>query len=183
MRVAGLFAFVILLGATTSACQGSSAPPAPPPAPDRVPPKPPGRDDFAHRSFGHPLSLQNAEDVLRQTQVFEFGGMPPKRQVQSFNVVFEQADAVRRFRSIAGGEWAAGKLYALAALLLLDPDAAQPLRVSLSLDSRKILVIDSDTSYENPVRDLAIMVERQDMGRWFRRARDETTEYFAKSAR
>lgn len=90
---------------------------------------------------------------------------------------------MRRFRSIAGGGWAAGKLYALAALLLLDPAAAPPLRASLAVDSDKILVIDSDTSYEKPVRDLVNMVERQDMGRWFRRVRDETTEYSAKSAR
>jgi hypothetical protein len=66
--------------------------------------------------------------------------MPPKRQVQAFNVVFEQAAAVGRFRSIAEGESPAGKLYGFAALLLLDPTAAEPLRVSLSVDERRILV-------------------------------------------
>ena len=183
MHGGALLTFLILLGASTVGCQRSVAPPAPPAAPDlaqRATPKPPGSDDFAHRSFGKPLTLQDAEAVLRQTRVFEFGGMPPKRQVQAFNTVFEQADAVSRFHSIAEGESAAGQLYALAALLLLDPAAAEPLKASLSVDSRKILVIDSDTSYEKPVRDLATMVERQEMGRWFRRIRDETTEYFAK---
>ena len=136
VALAGLLAFVILVGATTSACQQGVGPPAPPPPPDltgRVLPKPPGSDDFAHRSFGHPLSLQDAEAVLRHTRVFEVGGMPPKRQVQAFNVVFEQADAVGRFRSIAEGESPAGTLYGFAALLLLDPTAAVPLRVSLSV--------------------------------------------------
>ena len=180
MHGAGLLAVVILVGVATSACQESVGLPAPPP-PDltgRVLPKPPGSDDFAHRSFGHPLSVQDAEAVLRHTRVFEVGGMPPKRQVQAFNVVFEQADAVGRFRSIAEGESSAGKLYGFAALLLLDSAAAEPLRVSLSVDERRILVIESDMSYERPVRDLAKMVEQRDMGRWFRRVRDETHEYF-----
>lgn len=186
MQRPGLLTFVILVGASASACQRSADRPAPPAAPDiahHAPPKPPGSDDFARRSVGHPLALQHAEAVLRQTRVFEFGGMPPKRQVQAFNVVFEQSDAARRFRSIAEGEWAAGRLYALAALLLLDPAAAQPLRASLSVDVGNILVVEGDTSYEQPVRDLAKVVERQDMGRSFRRARDETNDYFAKSAR
>ena len=186
MHGAGLLAFVILVGATTSACQQGVGPRAHPPPPDltgRVLPKPPGSDDFAQRSFGHPLSLQDAEAVLRHTRVFEIGGMPPKRQVQAFNVVFEQADAVGRFRSIAEGESPAGKLYGFAALPLLDPTAAEPLRVSLSVDERGILVIESDTSYEKPMQDLAKMVEQRDMDRWFRRVRDERDEYFAKSAR
>src|SRR5947207_13123864 len=171
MHGARLLAFVIFVGATTSACQQGVGPPAPPPKPDltgRVLSKQRGSDDFAHRSFGHPLSLQDAEAVLRHTRVFEVGGMPPKRQVQAFNVVFEQADAVGRFRSIAEGESPSGKLYGFAALLLLDPTAAEPLRVSLSVDERRILVIESDTSDEKPVRDLAKMVEQRDMGRWFR---------------
>jgi hypothetical protein len=186
MQSAGLLAFVILAGAVTSACQEGVGPPAPPPPPDltrRVFPRPPGSDDFARRSFGHPLSLEDAEAVLRRTRVFEVGGMPPKRQVQAFNVIFEQADAIGRFRSIAEGESPAGKLYGFAALLLLDPAGAEPLRASLSADERRILVIDSDNSYEKPVQDLAKMIEQRDMGRWFRRVRDETNEYFAKSAR
>jgi len=108
MHGAGLLAFVILVGATTSACQQGVGPRAHPPPPDltdRVLPKPPGSDDFAHRSFGHPLSLQDAEAVLRHTRVFEIGGMPPKRQIQAF--VFarlprasrqqESSTALRRF--------------------------------------------------------------------------------------
>jgi len=43
------------------------------------------------------------------------------------------------------------------------------LRVSLSVDEGGILVIESDTSYEKPVQDLAKMVEQRDMDRWFRR--------------
>jgi hypothetical protein len=181
-----LLAFVILVGPITLACGGTDAarvPPEPPDLTGRVLPKPPGSDDFAHRSFDHPLSLQDAQAILRQTQVFEFGGMPPKRQIQAFNVVFEQAGAISRFQSIADGNWAAGRLYALAGVLLLDAQRAGPLRASLSLDRREILVMDSDTSYEKPVRELAAMVEQRNMGRWFRRVRDETTAYFAKRAR
>jgi hypothetical protein len=124
MHGAGLLAFVILVGATTSACQEGVGPPAPPPPPNltgRVLPKPPGIDDFAHRSFGHPLSLPDAEAVLRHTRVFEVGGMPPKRQVQAFNVVFEQAEAVGRFRSIVE--------YARSHGIALEIDPAHPFPV------------------------------------------------------
>jgi hypothetical protein len=48
-------------------------------------------------SFGH-------------TQVFAFGGTPPKRQVQAFNVLFEQPDAVSRFQHRAAIASPAGKL-------------------------------------------------------------------------
>ena len=45
--------------------------------------------------------------------------MPPKRQGQAFNVLFEQADAVARFQTISAKSGPAGRLYALAALQLL----------------------------------------------------------------
>jgi len=57
------------------------------------------------------------------------------------------------------------------------------LNVSLAADERRIVVIENDISYEKPVRDVATMVEQRDLGRWFRRVRDETNEYFAESAR
>jgi len=143
-------------------------------------PKPRGSDDYARRSFGSPLSLQDAEAILRQTQVFEFGGMPPKRQVQAFNVLFEQTDAVSRFQRLAEIASPAGKLYALAGLLLLDRPAASRLQRTLAEESLAILVIDSDVIYEKPVRELADIVERRDMGTWFRRVRDETNAHYAK---
>jgi hypothetical protein len=124
-----------LLLAAASACGAGDVVPTPPPAPDltrRPAPKLPGSDDFAERTFTEPLSLQDAEAVLKRTRVFGFGGMPPKRQVQAFNVVFEQSDAVARFRSLGTAASAAGQLYSLAGLLLLDPAGAMLLRSALS---------------------------------------------------
>lgn len=186
MRGGAPLLLVILLGSLTFACRGSeSLPPRrlPPDLNRRVLPKPPGGEDFAHRGFGYPLSVEDAEAILRQTEVFEFGGMPPKRQVQAFNVVFEQPDAIPRFQSIADEAGVAGRLYALAGLLVLDAKAADRVSASLSRGVRRILVIDSDTSYEKPVPELAAMVEQREMGMWFRRVRDETSDYFGKRAR
>jgi hypothetical protein len=75
---------VVLIGAITVGCrQAEPSPPlpAPPDLTTRDIPKPPGSDDYAHRGFATPLSLQDAEAILRQTQIFAFGGMPPKRQM------------------------------------------------------------------------------------------------------
>jgi hypothetical protein len=184
MRRYVLCALVLLVAVIAVGCRETDGPPAPPEAPDltgRVPPKLPGSDDYARRSFAYPLSVQDAEVILRHTQVFEFGGMPPKRQVQAFNVVFEQRDAVSRFHDLGDAAWPAGKLYALAGLLLLDRTAAARLQRSLAEDSKAIMVFDSDVVYEKPVRDLAVMVEQRDMGTWFRRVRDETNAHYAKS--
>lgn len=178
-----LLSVVILIGTITLGCREHDSPPAPPAPPDltyRVPATPPGSDDYAHRSFGSPLSLQDAEAILRQTQVFAFGGMPPKRQVQAFNVLFEQPDAVSRFQRLAEIASSAGKLYALAGLLLLDHLAAGRLQRTLAEESQAILVFDSDVIDEKPVRELAGIVERRDMGTWFRRVRDETNAHYAK---
>lgn len=175
---------LILLGLIALGCRGSDdlpTPPAPPDATRRLVPKPPGSDDYAHRSFAFPLSVQNAEAILRHTQVFAFGGMPPKRQVQAFNVLFEQPDAVSRFQHLAEIASPAGRLYALAGLQLLDRPAATRLERMLAEDSKRIVVFDSDVVWEKPVRELADIVERRDMGTQFRRMRDEVEAHYAKS--
>ena len=115
-------------------------------------------------TFSEPLSLQDAEAILMRTKVFAFGGMPPKRQVQAFNVVFAQSDAVERFRSFGTAASAAGRLYSLAGLLLLDPAGAMRLRSELSEDASTILVRDSDVAYERQVSDIAEMVSRRRKG-------------------
>jgi hypothetical protein len=66
---------------------------------------------------------------------------------------------------------------------MLDAKASERVRASLSTDVRRILVVDSDTLYEKPVREVAAMVEQREMGMWFRRVRYETSDYFAKRAR
>jgi hypothetical protein len=181
------FAVGALLLVATVACGAGDAAPPPPPAADftkqRTPPAPPGSDDFAERTFTEPLSLQDAEAVLIRTSVFGFGGMPPKRQVQAFNVVFAQPDAAARFRSLGTTASAAGRLYSLAGLLLLDPGAAMLLREALSENVNTILVRDSDVVYERPVREVADMVEQQALGMGFRRAQAETDAYFAALSR
>ena len=186
MRREVLWALVLLVSVISVGCRESDGPPAPSEAPDltgRVLPRPPGADDYARRSFAYPLSAEDAEAILRQTQVFEFGGMPPKRQVQAFNVVFEQRDGVARFHHLGDTALPAGKLYAFAGLLLLDRTVAARLRRSLVEDSQAILVFDSDVADQKTVRDLAVMVEHRGMGSSFRRARDETDAHYAKRRR
>jgi hypothetical protein len=174
---------VVLIGAITLGCrQTDNSPPlpAPPDLTRRDIPKPPGMDDYAHRRFATPLSLQDAEAILRQTQIFAFGDMPPKRQVQAFNVLLEQRDAVSRFQRLAESASPAGKLYALAGLLLLDRPAAAKVQQTLARESQVILVFDSDVALRKPVSELAAMVVRRKMGTAFRRVRDETNAYYAK---
>lgn len=184
MRPEVLRGLALVVAVIAVGCGETAGAPEPPAAPDlagRVAPQLPGSNDYARRSFASPLSVEDAEAILRQTQVFEFGGMPPKRQVQAFNVVFEQRDAASRFQRLGEAALPAGKLYALAGLLLLDQAAAARLQHSLAEDSQTILVFDSDVGYETPVRDLALMVGVRDMGEWFRRVRDETNAHYAKS--
>jgi hypothetical protein len=172
-----------LIGVIPLGCRRSDDLPALPQPPDlteRVVPKRTGSDDYAQRSFGYPLSLQDAEAILRQTQVFAFGGMPPKRQVQAFNVLFEQPDAVSRFHRLAESASSAGKLYALAGLRLLDRPAAGRLQRTLAGESQAIVVFDSDVVHRKPVRELAGLVARRNMGRRFRQLRDETNTHYAK---
>lgn len=131
--------------------------------------------------FASVSELADAEAILHQTQVFAFGGMPPKRQVQAFNVVFEQPDAVSRLHRLAGAASAAGRLYALAGLLLLDRPAAVRLQGTLAADPQRIMVVDADVYYKKPISGLAATIERRDAGTWFRQVRDETMAYYAAS--
>jgi hypothetical protein len=109
--------------------------------------------------------------------------MPPKRQVQAFNVVFAQPDAVARFRSLGTRASAAGQLYSLAGLLLLDRAAAMLLHDTLSENANAIQVRDSDVVFERQVRDVADMVEQRALGMQFRQARAETNAYFTDLSR
>jgi hypothetical protein len=77
-------------------------------------------DDCAERAVIETMTLNEAERVLRCTRVFAYGGMPDKTQVRAFNLLFQEPNAVARFRSLSQEAETAGKLYALAGLLLLD---------------------------------------------------------------
>ena len=178
-------AVIAVLVAGIAGCSRGEEPPTPPPSPGLAvlarPAPPPPSDGFAQSTFSQPLSIQDAEAILRRrTPVFAFGTQPPRRQVQAFNVVFEQPDAAARFRVIAESGSAAGRLYALAGLLMLDRAAANRVTSALGADAQVVRVFDSDTAYEKPVRDVAMMIEDQNMGESFRRVRDETNACFAR---
>ena len=163
-----------------TACSAGELPPPPAPPDGRRPlAVPPGAGDYAFGRFPTPLPLPDAQAILRQTEVFSFGGMPPKRQVQAFNVVMEQPDATARFQALANGASPVGRLYALAGLLMLDPTAADHLKRQLLADGRDVQVNASDTWDLQSVRQLAEMVEAREMGVAFTQARDETNEWYA----
>lgn len=175
-RLAG----VPLLAAVVVCAACGSGTPDPPPSPPRdIVPQPPGHDDISRKPYATPLPLADAEAILRATTLFEVGSMPPKRQVQAFNVVYEQPDAVSRFQAIAGTATSAGRLYALAGLALLDPTAARVLAESLSTSGERLTFVESDVATTRSVRDLAGVVETSDMGTRFRRQREEVNRYFA----
>jgi hypothetical protein len=113
----------VVLIIALAGCTDSTRPPNPR-RPDllagRVLP-PPWADDVASSAFGFPLSVADAERILTRTKIFALGEMPPKRQVQGFNVLLDQTDALERFRQMIADAEPAGQLYALAALTMLSP--------------------------------------------------------------
>jgi hypothetical protein len=138
--------------------------------------------DFAHRSYASPLSVESAEVILVCTTRFEFGGMPPKRQAQAFNVVFEQADAVARFQSIAAKAGPAGRLYAFAALQILAKSDADTLAADLARDTRAVLVQDSDVIVgPRPASAVVDLVRSKRIGDDFRRERDAIAAHYNKA--
>lgn len=101
-----------LIAGLAGGCGEPVPPPTVPPPPRQQVAQPPGPGDFAYQPFHAPLSVNDAAQVLLRTQIFAFGNMPPKRQVQAFNLLLDQTDALARFRSIAVQGKTSGKLYA-----------------------------------------------------------------------
>lgn len=124
----------------------------------------PGQGDFARGSFRAPLSVEDAEQILLHTRVFEVGGMPPKRQVQAFNVLLDQPDARARFESIAIHAETAGKLYALCALLQLNPEPATALASDLANGGATLLVWDWDVGGSKPAAELVVLIRKRPLG-------------------
>ena len=138
--------------------------------------------DFAHRPYAVPLSVTDAELILVCTTRFAFGAMPPKRQGQAFNVLFEQPDAIARFQSVAAKAGPAGRLYTLAALRLLAAAEAERLAQGLALEKRQVLVQDSDVILGPRVAsDLVALVKSRQIGEEFRRDRDVIAAYYNKA--
>jgi hypothetical protein len=127
--------------------QHRSLPTAEPPQPMRLHPPPAGFDDCARGILGTSMPVDEAERLLRCTKIFAVGGMPDKKPVQAFNVLFEEPDATTRFRTLAVQGQTAGRLYALAALLLLDPTEGNRAAQELSRQSDTVTVQDSDVEY------------------------------------
>jgi hypothetical protein len=134
--------------------------------------------DFASGTFRYPLTPVDAEQILVRTRIFALGEMPPKRQVQAFNVLLDQADALVRFRRIGVKRGYAGQLYALAALTMLEPsDAAQVARTLAETDA-EILVYDSDVIRQSQLRDVVWLITERHVGEECRTLRESTDDYF-----
>jgi hypothetical protein len=166
-------------------CADPTPPPNPkPPYPfgTGVSATPPWADDFASGAFTFPLTLVDAEQILIRTRIFALGEMPPKRQVQAFNVLLDQADAAARFRAIAVAGAPAGKLYALAALTMLAPsDAAAIVRI-LAARHDEILVWDSDVLGRRTVAEIVALIQARPVVEECRRQRVSTDEFFRAAA-
>jgi hypothetical protein len=160
---------------------GCAAPlPDLPPTPSTQAPLPPGAGDFASRHFDSPLSVGDAEQILERTEIFAMGGMPPKRQVQAFNVLVDRADATERFRLISEKGNVAGRLYALCALSQLDPSRAETEAKSLMSVRDRILVNNSDLIRMRPVSDMVGVARDHRTWEQLKREKAEADAYFNK---
>jgi len=115
---------------------------------------------------------------LLATTLFEFGGMPPKRQVYAFNVLFEEPNALERFRKMANLAGPAGRLYALCALQELSPYDAVTLGREIAASTDQVTVGDHDVYQREPMRDVVILILARRLGAEFRKERIEVEEYF-----
>jgi hypothetical protein len=151
-----------------------SLPTAGPPQSMRVQPPPAGFDDCARGILGVSMPVDEAARLLRCTKIFAVGRMPDKKQVQAFNVLFEEPDATARFRSLAVEGQTAGRLYALAALLLLDSAEGNRAAQELSRQSDTVTVLDSDlVNDDQPTREVVQLVIRRRLGQELRDAGKE----------
>jgi hypothetical protein len=161
------------------------ADPTPPPNPkqpypfaERIVPPPPWAGDFASGAFRLPLTVVDAEQILLRTRIFALGEMPPKRQVQAFNVLLDQADALVRFRRLVVEAEPAGQLYALAALSMLSASEAVHFGRSMADRHDEILVYDSDVLTHSQMREVVSLITERHVGEECRKLRESTDEYF-----
>jgi hypothetical protein len=174
-----------LLILALAGCAGSTRPPnakRPYPFAERVFPPPAWMGDFASGTFRYPLTPVDAEQILVRTRIFALGEMPPKRQVQAFNVLLDQADALVRFRRIGVKGGYAGQLYALAALTMLEPSGAAQVARTLAEAEAEILVYDSDVIRPSQLRDVVWLITERHVGEECRTLRESTDDYFQKLA-
>ena len=147
-----------------------SLPAVQPPQSMTLHPPRPGFDDCARGILGIAMPAGEAERLLRCTTIFAVGRMPDKKQVQAFNVLFEEPDAAARFRALAVEGQTAGRLYALAALSLLDSAEGNRVAQELSRQPDTVTVEDSDLVSDQPTREVVQFVIRRRLGQALRDA-------------
>ena len=146
-------------------------------------PAPEQQGDIASWQFDFPLSVVDATAILVRTNKFDHGGMPYKRQGQAFNTLFDSADRLQRFRTIAREGREAGRLYAAAAFTLFDLPAAGQLIAELKKSPLKLASLRSDLRETRTVGELADFKALQQIASEFRRTRDLTNAQFANDKR
>jgi hypothetical protein len=135
-------------------------------------------DDVASNAFAFPLSVADAERILTRTKIFALEEMPPKRQVQAFNVLLDQTDALERFRQMIADAEPAGQLYALAALTMLSPSEGAQFGRTMATRPDAIVVYDSDVVQHTQVREVVSLIAERHVGEECRKLRESTDEYF-----
>lgn len=176
----------VTMGATlivVTAC--SSQPPSaelpPPPIPPKIQPAiAPDVADVANGAYRSPLSVSDAEHILLETDVFDIAGsgFRPGRQVQAFNVLLDERNALDRLRRLALKGRPVGQLYALCGLLLLARTEGVTLAHSLSLKPGDVIVRDGDYMFDTPAVRAIVLVFANDLPTRLRERRAEVYAYF-----
>jgi hypothetical protein len=177
---ATIVATLIVVAACSS--QPPSAELPPPPIPPKIQPaNAPDAADVANGAYSFPLSISDAEHILMETDVFDVAGsgFRPGRQVQAFNVLLDERDALDRFRRLALKGRPVGQLYGLCGLLLLARAEGVTLAHSLSLNPADVMVRDGDYMFDTPAVRAIVLVFANDVPTRLRERRAEVYAYFS----
>ena len=118
MRTVAAAATMVLL--LTACAPDVTHPPLPTPAPSPpLPPPPPGHNDIASGKFRRPLSVADAERILRHTTIFAYGEnhFPHSEAVA---VIAQERDALATARRLGREGEGAGRLFAFCLLKHLE---------------------------------------------------------------
>ena len=153
---------IVLVALSPSACARSvNESRIPSPAETRVlssaVPLPPGSGDIVNQRFAAPLTVDDAERILTETEIFAYD--VPSRGVQAYNRVFDQPDDRARYERVLARGRFAGQLYALCGLGPLNPKATA-VAARLAKVDEKIWVFQSDQANELPVSTVIATLQR-----------------------
>ena len=136
-------------------------------------------DEITKRSFPSPLSVPHAEEILTKTRNVSYGLMwQPKRQSLAFNGLFDQSDARERFVRLSVHAGTPGRIYAAAALMLIDGSVPVPLLRSLADSRQKVWEIAADVVDWRPASDFSQIDRLRELGETVRGERDRVYDYF-----